>query len=74
LGTFGDASAYSFQANKIVDAGEGGMLGTNDPELIVKSILLSDVRIKILINITNNRNLNQSLNVYLIHFLVRTIV
>jgi len=41
LGTFGDAACYSFQSNKIVDAGEGGMIGTNDPDLMAKAILLS---------------------------------
>lgn len=41
LGTFGNASCVSFQSNKIIDAGEGGMLATNDPELHVIATLLS---------------------------------
>lgn len=30
LGTFGDCNAFSFQYHKIITAGEGGMLATND--------------------------------------------
>lgn len=41
IGTFGDANAVSFQANKIDNAGEGGALTTNDEELMVKAIFLS---------------------------------
>ncbi|MDA2909512.1 DegT/DnrJ/EryC1/StrS family aminotransferase [Nitrospiraceae bacterium AH_259_D15_M11_P09] len=33
VGTFGDASCYSFFANKIMTTGEGGIILTNDPEL-----------------------------------------
>lgn len=32
-GTFGDINCFSFYANKIVTAGEGGMVVTNDPKL-----------------------------------------
>lgn len=32
-GSFGDLSAFSFYANKVVTTGEGGMLVTDDPEL-----------------------------------------
>mmetsp|Transcript_12151 Transcript_12151/g.26455 ORF Transcript_12151/g.26455 Transcript_12151/m.26455 type:complete len:124 (+) Transcript_12151:257-628(+) len=31
LGTYGCMSNVSFQANKIIDAGEGGIVSTNDP-------------------------------------------
>lgn len=41
LGTFGWAGCYSFQSNKIINAGEGGMLVTNDDELIVRATYLS---------------------------------
>ncbi|MHB8710589.1 MAG: DegT/DnrJ/EryC1/StrS family aminotransferase [Minisyncoccota bacterium] len=41
LGGFGRAACFSFQSNKIINAGEGGMLVTNDPEIIVQAIYLS---------------------------------
>lgn len=40
-GTFGRAGCYSFQSYKAINAGEGGMITTNDPEFAVKSIYLS---------------------------------
>ncbi len=33
VGSFGDAAAYSFQSSKILTSGEGGLVGTNDPEI-----------------------------------------
>ena len=36
LGTFGDAAAFSFFANKNIAAGEGGMVVTRNPELFAK--------------------------------------
>lgn len=33
LGTFGDCGCYSFQYHKIITAGEGGMVVTNDPRI-----------------------------------------
>uniref|UniRef100_A0A6V1XH19 Aminotransferase class I/classII domain-containing protein n=1 Tax=Heterosigma akashiwo TaxID=2829 RepID=A0A6V1XH19_HETAK len=41
LGKIGQCAAFSFQSNKIVDAGEGGILATNDPEIMIKSTLLA---------------------------------
>jgi dTDP-4-amino-4,6-dideoxygalactose transaminase len=41
LGSFGKIGCYSFQSNKIVNAGEGGVLVTDDEEAIVKAIYLS---------------------------------
>jgi len=41
VGTFGRASCFSFQSNKIVNAGEGGMLATDDDEIFVKATYLS---------------------------------
>lgn len=38
VGTFGDASVFSMQANKLVPSAEGGMLLTNDDELHEKVI------------------------------------
>ncbi|MDP2789025.1 MAG: aminotransferase class I/II-fold pyridoxal phosphate-dependent enzyme [bacterium] len=41
VGTYGKAGCYSFQTYKIINAGEGGILVTNDDEVIVKAIYLS---------------------------------
>jgi len=41
VGTFGKTGCYSFQSFKIINAGEGGMLVTNDEEIIVKAIFYS---------------------------------
>jgi dTDP-4-amino-4,6-dideoxygalactose transaminase len=41
VGTFGKIGCYSFQSYKIINAGEGGLLVTNDEALIVKAIYLS---------------------------------
>ncbi len=38
-GTFGLAGCFSFQSHKMINAGEGGMLVTNDEEIISKAIL-----------------------------------
>jgi dTDP-4-amino-4,6-dideoxygalactose transaminase len=40
LGTFGDAGAFSFFANKNLPVGEGGMVVTDDPELSQRARLL----------------------------------
>lgn len=40
IGTFGSASACSMQSQKIIAAGEGGFLLTNDSELFYRSLLL----------------------------------
>ncbi|NII11859.1 aminotransferase class I/II-fold pyridoxal phosphate-dependent enzyme [Oleiagrimonas sp. C23AA] len=41
VGTFGRVGCFSFQSNKIINAGEGGMLTTDDEQIIVKAIYLS---------------------------------
>ena len=41
IGSFGKAGCFSFQSNKVINAGEGGMLTTDDEEIIVKAIYLS---------------------------------
>ena len=41
VGTYGKVGCYSFQSYKIINAGEGGLLVTNDEELIVKAIYMS---------------------------------
>ncbi len=40
-GTFGQMSAFSFQSTKMINAGEGGMLTTNDPHIMAKAIILA---------------------------------
>ncbi|MDP3891111.1 DegT/DnrJ/EryC1/StrS aminotransferase family protein [Nocardioides sp.] len=41
VGSFGEAGCFSFQSNKIVNAGEGGMLTTNDPKAMAQAVILS---------------------------------
>ena len=41
VGSFGKIGCFSFQSAKIVNAGEGGMLTTNDPEIMAKAVILS---------------------------------
>ena len=40
-GTVGDAGCFSFQSNKIINAGEGGLLVSNHEEFMVKAVILS---------------------------------
>jgi len=42
LGTFGDIGVFSFQMNKLITAGEGGAVVTNDPELFVRAVRFHD--------------------------------
>lgn len=44
VGTFGDVSCFSLQGNKIVSAGEGGILLTNSQEIYERSTLLGHFR------------------------------
>jgi dTDP-4-amino-4,6-dideoxygalactose transaminase len=39
MGTFGVAACFSFQTNKLVNAGEGGMVTTDDEEIAARTIL-----------------------------------
>jgi dTDP-4-amino-4,6-dideoxygalactose transaminase len=41
IGSFGKAGCFSFQSNKVINAGEGGILTTDDDEIIVKATYLS---------------------------------
>jgi perosamine synthetase len=41
IGSFGKASCFSFQSNKVINAGEGGILTTDDDKIIVKATYLS---------------------------------
>ncbi|MGH8895639.1 MAG: DegT/DnrJ/EryC1/StrS family aminotransferase [Egibacteraceae bacterium] len=42
LGTFGDIAAFSFQDFKLLSTGEGGMVVTNDAELLARCAFLHD--------------------------------
>lgn len=46
VGTFGDVGAWSLQAKKIVVAGEGGMLLTNDQTVYERATLLGHFRVR----------------------------
>ena len=41
VGTIGKVGCFSFQSYKLVNAGEGGMLVTDDPELAARAIIMS---------------------------------
>jgi len=41
VGTFGDIGCFSFQTYKQVNAGEGGIIVTDDPDIAAKAILYS---------------------------------
>jgi dTDP-4-amino-4,6-dideoxygalactose transaminase len=41
VGRFGRAAAFSFQSYKLLDAGEGGMLVTDDREVALRAMLLA---------------------------------
>lgn len=41
LGTLGKLGAFSFQSYKMLNAGEGGILVTDDPDLAAKAIIMS---------------------------------
>lgn len=41
IGTIGKIGCFSFQSYKLVNAGEGGMLVTDDPELAARAVIMS---------------------------------
>lgn len=41
IGTIGKVGCFSFQSYKLVNAGEGGILVTDDPELAARAIIMS---------------------------------
>ncbi|MEK9661198.1 MAG: DegT/DnrJ/EryC1/StrS family aminotransferase, partial [Alphaproteobacteria bacterium] len=41
IGTIGAIGCFSFQSFKLMNAGEGGMLVTDDPDLIARSVIMS---------------------------------
>jgi perosamine synthetase len=48
VGSFGQAAAWSLQANKTIWAGEGGVLVTKDPELYERALLLGHFNLRAL--------------------------
>jgi perosamine synthetase len=46
VGTLGDVGCFSLQANKIVAAGQGGILLTNDQEIYERAVLLGHFRVR----------------------------
>jgi dTDP-4-amino-4,6-dideoxygalactose transaminase len=41
IGTIGRVGCFSFQSYKLVNAGEGGMLVTDDPEIAARAVIMS---------------------------------
>ncbi len=41
IGTIGDIGCFSFQSYKMLNAGEGGILITDDPDLIARTVIMS---------------------------------
>jgi len=41
VGSFGKIGCFSFQSNKIINAGEGGMIVTDDEEIAAQAVILS---------------------------------
>lgn len=41
IGTLGKIGCFSFQSYKLLNAGEGGMLITDDPDLIARAVIMS---------------------------------
>jgi len=41
IGTLGRIGCFSFQSYKLLNAGEGGMLVTDDPEIIARAVIMS---------------------------------
>ena len=42
LGSFGDVGVFSFQINKLITAGEGGLITTDSPQLYERAVRLHD--------------------------------
>lgn len=41
IGTLGDIGCFSFQSYKMINAGEGGILISDDPELVARAVIMS---------------------------------
>lgn len=56
LGTFGDISVFSMDRNKLLSAGEAGVLVTNNRDLYEKALLISDFGPRVLSTIRSKKN------------------
>jgi len=61
LGSIGDVGAFSFQFNKIITCGEGGMATTKNPETYQRMLMYHDVAAGLRDNIPNEK-LSNGLN------------
>ena len=41
IGTLGEIGCFSFQSYKLINAGEGGILVTDDPEIAARAVIMS---------------------------------
>ena len=41
IGTIGDVGCFSFQSYKMINAGEGGIMITDDPDLVAQAVIMS---------------------------------
>ncbi|MDF1801875.1 DegT/DnrJ/EryC1/StrS family aminotransferase [Thalassovita sp.] len=41
IGTIGDVGCFSFQSYKLLNAGEGGVMITNDPDIVARAVIMS---------------------------------
>lgn len=55
LGTFGDASVFSLQGSKLVAAGQGGILLTNDQEIYERATLLGHFKVRAMEEVTSDK-------------------
>jgi perosamine synthetase len=55
LGTFGDASVFSLQGSKLVAAGQGGILLTNDQEIYERATLLGHFKVRAMEEVTSDQ-------------------
>jgi dTDP-4-amino-4,6-dideoxygalactose transaminase len=58
LGTIGDVGAFSFQFNKIITCGEGGMVIANDDEIYERGLIYHDVSVALTRKIPEQNILN----------------
>jgi dTDP-4-amino-4,6-dideoxygalactose transaminase len=54
LGTFGDASVFSLQGSKLVAAGQGGILLTNNQEIYERATLLGHFKVRATEEVTSD--------------------
>ena len=41
IGTIGDVGCFSFQSYKLLNSGEGGVMITNDPDIVARAVIMS---------------------------------